>query len=123
MDEEFQIEMALYDQRMSCAVLAAQRMEARIASEQMEGIVQAPVMDEGTGQGTSDSELSTVSSSRFSGLEEDWWKEKASSASRTLENIRAPEALEALEAPEVSNSRATVTVMRTRSKSKQVHWE
>jgi hypothetical protein len=29
----------------------------------------------------SDSELSTVSSSRFSGLEEDWWKEKSSGSS------------------------------------------
>jgi hypothetical protein len=99
-------------------------MEARIASEQMEGIVQASVIDKDTGQGTSDSELSTVLSSRFSGLEENWWKEQTSSASRTLENIKTPEALEtleALEAPEVSNSRATVTVMRTQSKGKQVH--
>jgi hypothetical protein len=127
---------------MSQAVLAAQRMEARIASEQMEGIVQAPVVnwgivqapvvDENTGYSTSDSELSTVSSSRFSGLDEDWWKEQTSSASRTLENVRAPEpleplepleTLETLEAPELSNSRATVTVMRTRSKDKRVHWE
>ena len=115
MDKQFQVEMALYDQRMSQAVLAAQRMEARIASEQMEGIVQAPVVnrgivqapvvDEKTGYSTSDSELSTVSSSRFSGLEEDWWKEKTPGAARA------------------AASGATVTIVRTRSKSKRVHWE
>ena len=43
-------------------------MEAIIASEQMQGIVQGPI-DQGTVD--SESELSTVSSSRFSGLEED----------------------------------------------------
>jgi hypothetical protein len=112
--------MAQYDRVISQGILAAQRMEAIIASEQIEGIVQAPVVDQGTGPDTSDSELSTVSSSRYSGLEEDWWKEQAPSASKTLENTKAPEAPEALEH---SNSRATVTVMRTRSKDKQVHWE
>ena len=48
----------------------------------------------------SDSELSTVSSSRFSGLEEDWWKETAE-----------------------ASSDITGTVIRTRSKCKRVHWE
>jgi hypothetical protein len=56
-----------------------------------------------------DSELSTVSSSRYSGLDEGWCKEKALGAAKTLENIGA--------------SMATVTVRRTRSKGKRVHWE
>jgi hypothetical protein len=112
--------MAQYNQVMSQGILAAQQIEAIIASEQMEDIVQAPVVDQATGPDTSDSELSIVSSSRYSGLEENWWKEQVPSASKTLEGTGAPEAPEALEP---SNSRATVTVMRTRSKGKQVHWE
>jgi hypothetical protein len=74
----------------------------------MEGVVLSGTStgtDTSTSTGTSDSELSTVSSSRFSGLEEDWWKEKTLGAARA------------------SASEATVTVIRTRSKSKRVHWE
>jgi hypothetical protein len=98
--------MALYDQRFAKGVLAARWLEDLIASEQMEGIVLSGTgTGTGTGTSTSDSELSTVSSSRFSGLEEDWWKEKTSGAARA------------------STSKATVTVIRTRSKSKRVHWE
>ena len=111
--------MALYDKRFSRGVLAAQQMEAIIASEQMEGIVPSGTStgtgaststsgSTGSGAGDSDSELSIVSSSRYSGLEEDWWKE-APMAAKTLENKGA--------------SKATVTVMRTRSKGKRVHWE
>jgi hypothetical protein len=95
-------------------------MEAIIASEQIKGIAlsgsgttasTSGVTGVGTGSGTgdSDSELSTMSSSRYSGLEEDWWKEKAPEAAKTPENIGA--------------SKATVTVMRTRSRGKRVHWE
>ena len=58
--------MALYDQRFAKGVLAARWLEDLIASEQMEGVVLS-----GTSTSTSDSELSTVLSSRFSGLEED----------------------------------------------------
>jgi hypothetical protein len=65
----------------------------------MDGIV------EGRNTIDSDSELSTVSSSRFSGLDEDWWKEKA------------------LVTGSIEASTATVTVVRTQSKSKRVHWE
>jgi hypothetical protein len=90
--------MALYDQRFAKGVHAARWLEAIIASEQMEGVVLS-------GTSTCDSELSTVSSSRFSGLEEDWWKEKTPGAARA------------------STSEVTVTVIRTRSKSKRVHWE
>jgi len=104
-DNQFQIEMALYDQRFSQGLLAAQRMQAMLATEQIEGVVLTST-GTSTGTGDSDSELSTVSSSRFSGLEEDWWKEKA---------------LEAAKTPGVAT--ATVTVMRTRSKDKRVHWE
>jgi hypothetical protein len=91
--------MALYDRRMAQGFLAAQRIETIIASEQMDGIV------EGGNTIDSNSELSTVSSSRFSGLDEDWWKEKA------------------LVTGSIEASTATVTVVRTQSKSKRVHWE
>ena len=102
-DDQFSVEMALYDRRIARGFLAAQRMEAIIASEAMDGIV------EGGNTVDSDSELSTVSSSRFSGLDEDWWKEKAPATETRARSIEA--------------STATVTVVRTRSKSKQVHWE
>ena len=102
-DDQFSVEMALYDRRIARGFLAAQRMEAIIASEVMDGIV------EGGNTVDSDSELSTVSSSRFSGLDEDWWKEKAPATETRARSIEA--------------STATVTVVRTRSKSKQVHWE
>jgi hypothetical protein len=63
--------MELYDQGFQRAIAAVQRMEARIASEQMEGIIYSNI--DGTIEGTidSESELSIVSSNRFSGLEED----------------------------------------------------
>jgi hypothetical protein len=80
-------------------------MQAMLATEQIEGVVLTST-GTSTGTGDSDSELSTVSSSRFSGLEEDWWKEKAPEAAKTL-----------------GVATATVTVMRTRSKDKRVHWE
>jgi hypothetical protein len=96
---QFSIEMALYNRRMARDFLAAQRMEAIKASELRDGIV------EGRNTVNSDSELSTVSSSRFSGLDEDWWKEKAPAAG----GIQA--------------STATVTVVKTRSRSKRVHWK
>ena len=38
-DEQFEVEMALYDQRFAKGVLAARWLEAHIASEQMEGVV------------------------------------------------------------------------------------
>ena len=64
------MEIALYNQRFAKGVLAAQRLEAVIASERMEGVVLSRTSS-GSGTSTSDSELSTVLSSRFSGLEED----------------------------------------------------
>jgi hypothetical protein len=99
--------MALYDQRMSRGLLSTQRMQAMLASEQMEGVVSTGT---GTGTGDSDSELSIVSSSRFSGLEEDWWKERAPEAAKTLRVVTA-----------IATGAATVTIMRTRSKGKRVH--
>jgi hypothetical protein len=94
--------MALYDRRFAQALLSHQQMKAIKASEpiSIEGIQGSTVA------ANSDSELSTVSSSRFSGLEEDWWKEKASGDSDALKGATA-----------------TVAVMRTRSKGKRVHWE
>jgi hypothetical protein len=104
--------MALYDRRFSRGLLAAKRLAAMMSNDHMEGVIQSGDAIH------SDSELSTVSSRRYSGLEDDWWKEKA---------LEAPEALEALEAPEGSKglegSKATVTAMRTPSKDKRVHWE
>lgn len=48
--------MALYDRRFSHGLLAAQRIEAIIASEQMEGIVPSGSgTSNGTGGGTSTS--------------------------------------------------------------------
>jgi hypothetical protein len=90
--------------------LPLQRMEAIIASEPMEGIILSGA-GAGIGDGTSDSdsELSRVSSSRFLGLKEDWWKEKAPGAAETLENIGA--------------SKATITAIRTRPKGKRAYWE
>ena len=85
-------------------------MEAIIVSEQIKGIILSGTSTRtgaGTGDNDSSSELSTVLSSRYLGLKEDWWKGKG--AAKTLENTSA--------------SKATVTVMRTRSKGKQVHWE
>jgi hypothetical protein len=102
-DDQFSVEMALYDRRIARGFLAAQRMEAIIASEAMDGIV------EGGNTVDSDSELSIVSSSRFLGLDEDWWKEKAPATETRARSIEA--------------STATVTIVKTRSKSKQVHWE
>ena len=89
-------------------------MEAIIVSEQIKGIILSGTSTRtgaGTGASTStsdndsSSELSTVLSSRYLGLKEDWWKGKG--AAKTLENISA--------------SKATVTIMRTQSKGKQVH--
>jgi hypothetical protein len=95
--------MALYDRRIAQGFLAAQRMEATIASERMDGII------EGGNTVDSDSELSIVLSNRFLGLDEDWWKEKAPATETRAGSVEA--------------LTATVTVVRTRSKSKRVHWE
>jgi hypothetical protein len=72
------------------------------ATEPIEGIIQG-----GDNTVDSDSELSSVSSRRYSSLEENWWKEKEQATG--AENIGA--------------STATLTVVRTRSKGKRVHWE
>ena len=101
--DQFDVEMALYDQRHSQALLAIRRMEASLISEPMstEGIqVGETIVVDSNSTVYSDSELSIVSSSRFSGLEEDWWKETAE-----------------------ASSDITGTVIRTRSKGKRVHWE
>ena len=82
---------------------AHHRASVIIASELMGGIV------EGGNTVDSDSELSTVSSSRLSGLDNDWWKEKAPATETRAGSVEA--------------STATVTVVRTQSKSKRVHWE
>ncbi len=65
--------------------------------------------DDSDSDSDSDSELSTVSSSRSLSLEEDWWKEKALEAARTLTVAT------------LGVATATVTVMRTHFKDKQVH--
>jgi hypothetical protein len=77
-------------------------------------IAVSPIID-------SDSKLSTVSSSRLSGLEEDWWKEKTGSSS----GITATAMTTEVENTETSTATATATarVTRTRSKGKQVHWK
>jgi hypothetical protein len=112
--------MALYDQRFSWSPLAIRKIEAIQANEPMpmEGIkiggtiAVGPIIN-------SDSELSTVSSSRLSGLEEDWWKEKTGSSS----GITATAMTTAVENAEISTATATATarVTRTRSKGKRVH--
>lgn len=116
--------MALYDQRFSQCLLAIRKMEAIQANEPMpmEGIeigrtsAVSPIINS-----NSNSELSTVSSSRLSGLEEDWWKEKTGSSS----GIAATAMTTAVENTETSTATATATarVMRTRSKGKRVHWK
>jgi hypothetical protein len=108
-DEQFQVEMALCDQRFSRGLLATQQMEAIIASERMEGIVPGTGANIGGGTSDSDSELSTVSSSRYSGLEEGWWKEGAPEVAKMRENVGL--------------SKAMVTTIRMQSRGKRVHWE
>jgi hypothetical protein len=92
-------------------------MEAIIASEQepmpMEGIIQGSSSTIAT---DSDSELSIVSISRFSSLEENWWKEKAATETGTATAIAT-----GVDNIEASAATATVTAMRTRSKGKRVH--
>jgi len=121
-EDQFDVEMALYDQRFSRSPLAIRKMEAIQANEPMpmEGIkiggtiAVGPIID-------SDSELSTVSSSRLSGLEDDWWKEKTSSSS----GITATAMTTAVEGAEISTATAIAIaiarVTRTRSKGKRVH--
>jgi len=75
-------------------------------------IVVGPIID-------SDSELSTVSSSRLSGLEEDWWKEKTGSSSTATAMTTAVENAET----STATATATARVTRTRSKGKRVHWK
>jgi hypothetical protein len=118
--------MALYDQRFSQSLLAIRKIEAIQANEPMpmEGIeigrtnAVGSIID-------SDSKLSTVSSSRLSGLKEDWWKEKTGSSS----SITATAMTTAVENTETSTATATATakatarVTRTRSKGKRVHWK
>jgi hypothetical protein len=92
-------------------LVAHQRLQVLLANEpaveHMEGIISSGNSTSIAGGVTasiaseSDSELSTVSSSRFSGLEDDWWKEQPGTAEAT----------------------ERVTVVRTRSKGKRVHWE
>jgi hypothetical protein len=74
----------------------------------------------------SDSELCTVPSSRFSGLEEDRWKENHSDGG----DVIATATMTALETANgtamgtaMGTATGTVTVVRTRPKSKRVHWE
>jgi hypothetical protein len=76
-------------------------MEAIITSKLIDGIV------EGGDTVNSNSELSTVLSSKFLGLGKDWWKEKVPATETRAGSIKA--------------LTATVTVVRTQSKSKQVH--
>jgi hypothetical protein len=70
-NEQVDVEIALYDQRFQRGLIAFQRMQAIRE--------RSPTPPNGfasqLGETTSDSELSTVSSSRFSGLDDEWWKE------------------------------------------------
>src|SRR5579871_2643781 len=62
----------------------------------------------GSGDGDGDSELSIVSSSRYSGLVEGWWKKKAPMTETRAESTRISTA---------------IVAVRTQSKGKRVHWE
>jgi hypothetical protein len=65
------IEIALYDRRFQRKIVVFRQMQERVAAELMEGIrVSQTVAVDSTVN--SDSELSTVSSSKFSGSEEHW---------------------------------------------------
>jgi hypothetical protein len=57
--------MALYDRRFSRGLLAAERLAAMMSHSPMEGVTQSGDAIH------NDSELSTVSSSQYSGLEYD----------------------------------------------------
>jgi len=65
------IEIALYDRRFQRRIVVFRQMQERVAAELMEGIrvSQTVAVDRTV---NSDSELSTVSSSKFSGSEEHW---------------------------------------------------
>lgn len=62
LDLQHRVEMQIYDQRFARAIANRQRLDQE-RQEETSNIVE------------SDSSLSTVSSSRFEGLEPDWWKE------------------------------------------------
>ena len=70
-NQQDDIEIALYDQRFQRRIVVFRQMQERVAAELMEGIrvSQRVAVDRTV---NSDSELSTVSSSKFSGLEEHW---------------------------------------------------
>ena len=70
-NQQDDIEIALYDQRFQRRIVVFRQMQERVAAELMEGIrVSQTVAVDSTVN--SDSELSTVSSSKFSGSEEHW---------------------------------------------------
>jgi hypothetical protein len=70
-NQQDDIEIALYDQRFQRRIVVFRQMQERVAAELMEGIrvSQTVAVDRTV---NSDSELSTVSSSNFSGSEEHW---------------------------------------------------
>jgi len=70
-NQQDDIEIALYDQRFQRRIVVFRQMQERVAAELMEGIrvSQRVAVDRTV---NSDSELSTVSSSKFSGSEEHW---------------------------------------------------
>jgi hypothetical protein len=88
---KFDVEIALYDQHFARGLLAYRRLEALEA--------RSPLPSAQTDAIDSNSELSTVSESRFAGLDEDWWKDK-----------------------KVGGTEVTI-VTTTAKPKKQVHWE
>jgi hypothetical protein len=70
-NQQDDIEIALYDQRYQRRIVVFRQMQERVAAKLMEGIrVSQTVAVDCTVN--IDSELSTVSSSNFSGSEEHW---------------------------------------------------
>jgi len=73
----------------------------------------------------SESELSIVSSSRFLGLKEDFWKEKSAVGCDFAKIMATAMSLVTIQiiGTALETVQTTVTVMCIRSKGKRVHWE
>jgi hypothetical protein len=106
-DLQIQAQMQLLDERLSrhdewwAGEVAKAGERAAVAAE--EHLSQGPI--ESAGEGDSSS-ISTVSSSRYEGLEEEWWKEDSEVAA-----VRSQE--------QIGNSEA----LAVRSRGKRVRWE
>ena len=124
-EEELQIQaqMQLLDERLSqhdewWANEVAKARERAVAAAAKEHLSQGPI--ESAGEESDSSSLSTVSSSRYKGLEEEWWKEHSKvPAARSKERVGNSEVVAARSQDQIGNGE----VVAVRSQGKQVRWE